>query len=326
MRRLAVLLLALAGLALLPAAASAGPAVRVGIADNKVTKFFDPRFYATGIKDLRTTVPWDVFVVPAELKELDDYMRGARSIGAQVVLTIDRSPRQPSANPSPALMAALVKGLRARYPGQVRDLAAWNEPNINKKPELVARWWLAMQKACPRCRIMPGELVDRGNAISYALRVEKAAKRPAKFWGLHNYLDANRASTKATAEFVKAVKGEVWLTETGGVVARRNGSAVVFNGQGPVHAAQATRFVLTKLVALDRRITRVYLYNWDTNTEQVTWDSGFIGPDGKERPALAVLRQLAPGGVARGTTKALPVPKPKKAAPPKKAAAKKPRG
>ena len=313
MRRL-VLPLVLAAALVVPAAASAAP-VTVGIADNKPAMFLDPRFASLGIEHARTTVPWDVLKDPYRLRILDAYMQGARARGVSVLLTFDRSPRRTSYNPKPAEMAAALKGLRARYPFQVRDVAAWNEPNINKKPELVVPWWLALRQACPTCRVLPGELVDRGNAVSWAQRFTRLARREPRWWGLHNYLDANRASVKATKAFVLAVKGEVWLTETGGVVRRAN-TSVPFSGSGPAHAARAVAFVLQKLVVLDRRITRAYLYNWDTPTTGLSWDSGFIGPDGAERPALAVLRRLAPGGRARGTTKALPVPKPAKGAKP----------
>jgi hypothetical protein len=42
---------------------------------------------------------------------------------------------------------------------------------------------------------------------------------------------------------------------------------------------------------LSPRIQRVYLYHWDTGVGGgPTWDSGFIGPEGETRPALAVLQ------------------------------------
>ena len=45
-------------------------------------------------------------------------------------------------------MATSLKDVRKRYPF-VKEFATWNEANINKRPETVARWWLAMRKACP---------------------------------------------------------------------------------------------------------------------------------------------------------------------------------
>ena len=47
-------------------------------------------------------------------------------------------------------------------------------------------------------------------------------------WGLHNYIDANRFRTTGTRSLLRAVPGEVWFTETGGLVVRNNGSPVEF--------------------------------------------------------------------------------------------------
>jgi hypothetical protein len=40
-----------------------------------------------------------------------------------------------------------------------------------------------------------------------------------------------------------------------------------------------------------RRVTRLYLYHWNSSTRRDTWDSAFIGPDDRARPALRVLRR-----------------------------------
>ena len=39
-----------------------------------------------------------------------------------------------------------------------------------------------------------------------------------KIWGLHNYSDVNRLESWRTAEIDRALGGQVWLTETGGIV------------------------------------------------------------------------------------------------------------
>ena len=39
-----------------------------------------------------------------------------------------------------------------------------------------------------------------------------------KIWGLHNYSDINRLQSWRTRELVQAMGGQVWLTETGGIV------------------------------------------------------------------------------------------------------------
>ena len=201
---------------------------------------------------------------------------------------IARPPRI-SYNPTPKQLVGAMKTLRASYPF-VKDFSTWNEANMNKKPELVAKWWLAMRKACPSCTVLGTDLLDKPNMIPWAQRFVKAAKRTPKVWGLHNYVDANTLSTKTTRKLLQSIGGNIWFTETGGIVRRNNNSALVFP-TGTDRAAQVTTFIFGRLAKLSPRIQRVYLYHWDTGVGGgPTWDSGFIGPEGETRPALAVLQ------------------------------------
>lgn len=295
MRRLLLQLLLLIGLAAaVPAPAAAAPAV--GLADNKVDMFADARFKALGVRLVRLSLPWDALSDKARRAELDAWMAGARATGARPLITFDRSRSRPSYNPTSAQLVAALRGLRARYPGQVREVATWNEPNLGKRPELVAKWWLALRRACPSCQVLAAELVDVQNAVAWTRRFTKAAGREPRLWGLHNYVDVNRFTTKATAAFLEVTKGQVWLTETGGVEARRNGSGVPFAGKGRAHAARAMTFLFTKVAGLSPRITRIYVYHWNATANNHTWDSALVGPSG-ERPALSVLRDVLKGAV-----------------------------
>jgi hypothetical protein len=225
-------------------------------------------------------------------------MAGAKATGARPLVTFDRAPGRTSYNPRPAELVAAMNGLRTRY--GVTEFSAWNEANINKRPEIVAKWYRALVTACPSCTILGADLLDRDNIATWAKRFVKAAKKSPKVWGLHNYIDANRKTTRTTKLLLKTVKGRIWFTETGGIVSRNNASTVQFPTSAP-HAADVTKFIFDKLVKLSPRIQRVYLYHWDTGVGGgETWDSGFVGPDGAERPALEVLKGVLGGitGVA----------------------------
>ena len=53
------------------------------------------------------------------------------------------------------------------------------------------------------------------------LKVFKQTAKKPRIWGLHNYRDTNKRKGQrlgGTKRLLKAVKGEVWLTETGGIV------------------------------------------------------------------------------------------------------------
>src|SRR4051794_6652130 len=290
-RTLTVLLLAVLALAALGGASAAQAKVAVGIADNKSDMFTDPRFAALDVKYARVMVPYDAMHDNKLRTWLDGWMASAKAAGARPLVTFDRSRGRASYNPSAAQMAKSLKDLRKRYP-YVKEFATWNEANINKRPETVARWWTAMRKACPTCTILGADLLDRGNVGTWAKRFVKAAGRTPKVWGLHNYTDANTLKTTGTRKLLAAVKGAVWFTETGGVVSRNNGSGVKFPTSA-AHAALATKFVFSTLVKLSPRVQRVYLYHWNTGAgDGRTWDSGLIGPDGQGRPAFSVLESL----------------------------------
>jgi hypothetical protein len=294
--RLRLLLpLTLLVLTLVPAAAHAS--VGIGIADNKPDMFGDARFQALHLRYARLDLRWDVLSDAGATAQLDAWMAGAQASGVQPLITFDRSPARISYNPQPAELVGALKALRARYPF-VKDFSSWNEANMNKKPEIVAKWWLALRKACPTCTVLGTDLLDKPNMIPWAQRFVRAAGRTPKVWGLHNYVDANRLSTKTTKLLLKSIGGNVWFTETGGIVRRANNSSLIFP-TGTVRAAKVTRFIFDRLAKLSPRIQRVYLYHWDTGIGGgPTWDSGFVGPDGEARPALTVLQ----GVVARAAT------------------------
>jgi hypothetical protein len=285
-----VLLLTLLVLAVGLPAAGASARVTIGIADNKADMFSDPRFAALHLTHARVDVPYDAMQDYRERRWLDGWMAGAKAAHVKPLVTFDRSPKRPSYDPPPAQMAKSLKDLRKRYPF-VKEFATWNEANINKQPKLVAHWWLALRQACPTCTILGADLLDRGNVGSWAQRFVKEAKRTPKIWGLHNYVDANTLKTTGTRALLKAVKGALWFTETGGVVSRHNGSGVKFP-TSKAHAAQATKFLFRTLTEVSPRVQRMYLYNWNTNVVGGTWDSGLVGPDGKSRPALLALQSL----------------------------------
>jgi hypothetical protein len=290
MRRL--LVLTLLALAALPAAAHAAAApLGVGIADNKADMFSDPRFQALHVGYARIDLRWDVLSDATATAQLDRWMNGAKATGVRPLVTFDRSPKRISYNPTPQQLVSSMRALRRRYPF-LKDFSSWNEANMNKRPAVVAKWWLALRKACPTCNVLATDLLDKPNMISWAQRFVAAAHRTPKLWGLHNYVDANTLSTKTTKKLLASVGGSFWFTETGGIVKRANGSKLVFP-TGTSRAAKVTRFIFDKLAKVSPRIQRVYLYHWDTglgDTGAATWDSGFVGPDGQARPALSTLQ------------------------------------
>jgi hypothetical protein len=296
-RALLLCLIALAALPAAPAAAATPPLV-VGIGEQKPAMFSDALFTGLGIRDARISVAWDALHSGWQRRALDIWMNSAHLAGVRPLVTFDHSriKKRRRMLPRPERLAHELRLFRKRYPW-VRQFATWNEANFCgqktcHRPELVAAYYRALKKACPSCRILAAELLDMPGMTAWVKAFIHKARLQPRYWGLHNYLDANRLRTTGTRALLRATKGEIWFTETGGIVRRRNRSKVTFP-ESVKHAAVATRWVFDKLVPLNRkRIRRVYLYHWNSSTKKDTWDSALIGLNGKPRPAFRVLERV----------------------------------
>jgi hypothetical protein len=290
--RLATVLVVL--LAALAAAPAAG-ALTIGIADQKPDMFTDPRFLASDLHYARRAVPWDALTSPTQTAQIDEWLAGARAAHVIPLLSFTHSSANRRQLPSPERLLYEFRRFRARYPW-VTDYASWNEANhcgepTCHRPELVAAYWRKLRMACPTCRILAAEVLDMPNMTSWVKAFRHAAKVEPRYWGIHNYIDANRLRTSGTRRLLNAVKGQIWFTETGGIVSRTNRRKVTFP-ESAEHAAMATRFLFDDLIPLSRRITRVYLYHWNSEPGPKTWDSALIGPTGRPRPAYRVLERV----------------------------------
>jgi hypothetical protein len=281
-------------------------AVKIGIADQKEQVFDDQRLRDLGIGYARRSVAWDALRYGDERNRLDAWVRGAQLMGAEPLITFARSRKIAGHRHRPPTGAQFLREFlrfRKRYPG-VKSWSSWNEANqcgtgTCKTPELVAKYFNTIRRNCPGCTVVAADLLDQPNMVPWARAFRRAARIEPKYWGLHDYIDANRFQTTRTAQMLRAVRGEVWLTEIGGLVARRNRSPIKLP-QGRAHAALATRFIFERLARLDRRVARIYIYHWRSSTPRDSWDSALIGSDNRPRPALAVLKRFLPPKVDAG--------------------------
>ncbi len=301
-RRVVALLFALpafAGIAAHAAVAKPKPPTAppiVGIADQKDAMFGDERFHALGIADARLSVAWDALRSKWQLAELDSWLKHAQATGVEPLITWAPSRLAGKRRdwPTPGQFVAEFRAFRAKYPW-VKTFSTWNEANFCgfgpcKEPARVAKWWLALRSACPTCKILAADVLDLPSAPQWVKAFIKAAGRQPTAWGFHNYLTANRRQTDRTKAFLAATKGEVWFTETGGIVSRNNGSTVKLP-EGVTNAARVTQFIFDTLAKLSPRVTRVYLYQWSSKAN-TSWDSGLITPGGKARPSLTILQKI----------------------------------
>jgi hypothetical protein len=285
-------------LVLLAALAVAAPAsaLTIGIGDQKPDMFSDPRFLDSGIQLARRAVAWDALTSPGQTAALDEWMNAARAAHVDPLVSFTHSSLNRRQLPTPERLLYEFRRFRARYPW-VTEFATWNEANhcgepTCHRPELVAAYWRKLRIACPKCKILGAEVLDMPNMTSWVKAFRRVSKVQPRYWGLHNYIDANRLRTSGTKRLLKATGSAlIWFTETGGIVSRVNRRKVTFP-ESASHAAIATRFVFDRLVPLSPRNTRVYLYHWNSEPGPKTWDSALIGPGGKPRPAFRVLERV----------------------------------
>jgi polysaccharide biosynthesis protein PslG len=283
-------------------AAAPALALTVGIADNKPDMFADPRFARSGITNARLSIGWDALSSPWQVAQLDAWLGAARTAHVEPLVSFGHSRTNRRSLPTPERFLFEFRRFRARYPW-VKEFAAWNEANhcgepTCHRPKLVAAYYRKLRRECPDCRILAAEVLDMPNMVSWVRSFRRAAKEEPRYWGLHNYIDANRRRTRGTRRMLRAVKGQVWFTETGGIVSRTNRRKVTFP-ESARHAATATRFLFRRLVPISRRATRVYIYHWNASATPSTWDSALVGPTGRTRPAYRVVRRVLRSQAAR---------------------------
>ena len=320
MPRIVRLLLCLLALGVaVPLAARSASAPKhplIGIGDNKPDLFGDPRFLALGIKYVRYDVSWDALSVPDQRAETTHWLNAAHAHGLTVLITIDHSKRviyrhvpgrkkpkafsQSRVLPTAAQYIKAFKAFRARFPW-VTEFATWDETNYYgeatfNKAALVAAYYKGMRAACPKCTILAAEFLDvpKHAAVpmsTWAKEFIKYAGEQPKYWGLNNYEDANHLDSAGTRSLLAAVRGKVWLAETGGIVDRHNGTTNPDFPQNAAHAAAVDRYLLTKVGAISSRIERIYLYEWNAQTPRDSWDTALISYTGAPRESYMVLAQ-----------------------------------
>ena len=282
--------LVLAVVIVFAAPAPAGARFALGIGDQSTRMLEDPRFAALGVRDSRLVVPYDVALDPVQLERYAPVLELARARAVRMLVSFAASARAPAHLPSVRSYRRAVRAFRARFPW-VHDLGAWNEANHASQPTArhpgrAAQLYNALQAECRRCRVVAADVLDQAGFAAWVRRFRRIARAP-RIWGLHDYVDVNRFRDVSVPRMRRATgrRGQVWLTETGGVVRFARSF-----GYDERRAARSTRHVLR--LAARRGVRRVYLYQWTGAPLGARWDSGLIAADGRPRPALNVVERF----------------------------------
>jgi hypothetical protein len=281
-------------LSLALAAPASAKAPIVGVGDQNASMFTSSAFQKLGVKHSRLVLAWDWYRDPHTVYLTDLWMHEAQAAGVQPLVAFNRNWRSNGHRklPSMSLYRKSFRLVRERYPW-VTDYSAWNEANhttqpTSKKPRMAARYYLAMRKDCRTCTIVAADVLDSPDMLAWIKTFKRYAPM-ARIWGLHNYKDANDAKG-TTRLLLKAVRGQVWLTETGGIL-RLKPSDGSRGGRKHTKAEQARAVKRVYQIAKsNRRIARVYFYEW-AKKKGNRWDSAFVETNGKLRPSYHALKR-----------------------------------
>ncbi len=261
----------------------------VGIGDQGTGFFSAPLFRALGIKRARLAASYDTVDVGFDRELADAWLKAARKAGVEPLVALNHSRKSGRQDhlPSVAEYRKAFRAFHRRYP-EVRVYTPWNEPNNKGQPtadhpDRVAEYTDVVARECPDCTIVAGDVQDQRGAVDWIRRFRAALKVKPRIWGVHNYSDVNRFRTSGLEKLERVMPGDIWLTETGGVAR--------FGGSFPLdfqRQARAFNYLFVTARA-DRRIKRVYLYNW-TGAGDKGFDAGLTNADGSPRPAYEVVK------------------------------------
>ena len=295
-------LIAIAVALFAPVAQAANPVV--GVADQKASAFGSPDFRALHVKRTRYVVPWNVALVRSQRSKFDAWLRAARAAHVREILVAfnasagSRCPARPCSLPSVGRYKRAFRAFHRRYK-RIRTIQPWNEANSPTQPtgswrrgaRAAALYYNVVRRYCRRCTITAADVLDlsKRTMARWVHQFRRYAKGKPRLWGLHNYTDTNKRSG-LTGAFLRMVKGKVWITETGGIVAFRQANGRVRFGYSERRASSALRRTFGIAHKYRRRIKRLYIYQWAIDFSGNRFDAGLVRADGTPRPGYYVVR------------------------------------
>jgi hypothetical protein len=285
--------------------AAPATAREVGIGDQRAVMFSSPHFRALHVRIARLIMSYDAVVHHTpEAREVDAWIRGAEQAHIKPLVAfqhvrgcyVGRHGRIPHMRkchlPTVAEFRRAFQAFRRSYP-EIREFSPWNEANHGSQPtsgnpRRAAQYYNVVRALCRGCTIVAADVLDQPHFTDWLKKFRRFAHGRPTIWGLHNYEDTNNHTTIHTHQMLSAVHGQVWFTETGGIV--RFGR----HPFSPGRAAKATKFMF-KLAKISPRIKRIYVYDWTGVSRRARFDAGLMDPHGHPRPAYWVVKaHLAP--------------------------------
>jgi hypothetical protein len=303
-RILLPLLLGLLGMGAVPAASQAAT---VGFGDDHYQMFSNPYWRVLHVRIARYIVPYDA-ANPGhgrDLNAVNAWITKARQAGVTPLVAFWHSSRTPNRVPSTgaykAAVSRLIRGIGPGTAANVTEFQPYNEANRgtvsspgvrfhSPSAKQAAAYYKALKSVCRGCTIAGLDVLDAQRiapTLSYIRQFKHYVgnRDMPKIWGLHNYSDTNRHSSSRTRAVARLVPGELWLTETGGIV--RFGRAFPGGRKGEARAARAMSYMFK--IARIGKIRRVYIFQWTVNGTNERFDAAVTSPRGCPRPAYSVV-------------------------------------
>jgi hypothetical protein len=300
-------------------------ALIAGIGDQNASTFTDANFKKLKVKRTRLIVAWDAINHADGRARLDEWMAAVKAAKLKPLVAFNptsgsRCPLSPCVLPSAGAYKKALVAFRKRY-SFVKEFNFWNETNSATQPTgptkaSVLKKTVALYKAakavCGRkCTVTGPDLLDQGvgdKRKSVRSRNQKRMKKWVglflkyagrksypKVWGIHNYGDTNYGRSTGTAFMLKNVakKGQVWVTETGGIYSFKLQSGQVTFKPSASRQAKATTNAYKLAKKFGSRIKRLYYYQWIKNNPGDFFDAGIVDLNtNKLRPAYTSLKKL----------------------------------
>jgi len=288
-----------------PPRARAAAAYMTGIGDEQTTMFTSPLYQQLHTRITRYIAPYDAAVRPDGLAKARAWIKDAEAQNQQVLVAFYHSEHTPTKLPSIAAYQKDVAAFVKDFPN-VRQYQAWDESNRGNIPRVLsspsatntAKYYQALLRVCHGCTVIGLDVLDSAYTsptVRYISEFKTEVRRlrtvMPTIWGLHNYADVNRLENWRTRQLIRALGGQVWLTESGGVV--QFGSAYPNrHGSGLTRAAKVLKYMFAA-AATDPQIKRLYIYDWSGGNASTRFDAGLTNAHNQPRPGyVTVCRQL----------------------------------
>jgi len=284
--------------------AHAAASFQTGIADEGTEMFSDPLWQQLHTHITRYIAPYDAAVHGYSLTRAKQWIAAAEAQHQQILVAFYHSEYSPTRMPSIKTYEQDTKKFMQVFP-RVHLYQPWNETNRGNvrysyekfdSPTAVesAKYYQALMHVCPHCTILGLDILDQnqvGLTLAYISEFKGELRHlrvpTPTLWGLHNYSDTNRFSSERTRAILGAVPGDVWLTETGGIV-KYGGAFPNYRGSGLARAAKALGFMFA-IASSQPRIKRLYIYDWTGGTSSTIFDSGLTDAHHRPRPGYVIV-------------------------------------